>query len=201
MHGFACFWEARLDADLDALHRLARRSYELGRVAYAARHAAMVTVLVGVVSFALFGGRALVWLPVTLLTVALTEWRGLYAMTAARRGLLAGGLSSLLPLWVLRPCCGVDAKAMGETCCTMPSACWGVGAAIGLVMAVFLPRAPEGRRAEAAFGMIAGATSVTVLRCSMLFAGEAIGLLGGIAAALAAGSLARVWLSRAQSIG
>jgi hypothetical protein len=189
-----------MDGDLAVLHRLARRRYELGRLVYAARHAAMATALVAVVSFALFGGRALVWLPVTLLTIAVTEWRGLYLMAGARRGLLAGGLSSLLPLWVLRPCCGLDAKAMGETCCTMPSACWGVGAAIGLVMALFLPRAPEGRRTEAALGMIAGATSVTVLRCSMLFAGEAIGLLGGIAAALAAGGLAKAWLGRAKPV-
>jgi hypothetical protein len=53
---------------------------------------------------------------------------------------------------------------------------------------------------EAAVGMIVGVTSVAVLRCSALFLGEALGLLGGIAAAVAATSMARAWLGRPRPV-
>jgi hypothetical protein len=159
----------------------------------------MVAIATAVVSGFVFGRRALVWLPLSVLAIAFTEWRGVFLRKGARRGLVAGFASMLVPLSVLRPCCGIDAKAMGTTCCTTPSACWAAGAVVGLGMALLLPSAPEGRRTEAALGMILGVTSVAVLRCSSLFLGEAVGLLGGIVAGVVATSLARTWLGSRRS--
>jgi hypothetical protein len=189
-----------MQSEFAAAYRATKIHYELGRLAAAARHAALVTLGVAIVSGALLGRRALIWLPVAFVVTALTEWRGSWLMTGARRGLLAGVASMLLPLSILRPCCGVDAKGMGTDCCTMPSACWAAGAAVGLVMALVMPTAPQGRRAEAALGMILGVTSVAVVRCSMLFAGEAAGLLGGMAAGIVASSLAKAWMARGRSL-
>jgi hypothetical protein len=189
-----------MQSSFDAAYRATRRHYEVSRLVIAVQHAATVTVAVALVSGLVFGKRSLVWLPVTFFAVTFTEWRGVLLMRGARRGLVAGFASMLLPLSVLRPCCGVDARAMGTTCCTMPSACWAVGAFVGLAMALLLPKAPERRRAEAALGLILGVISVAVLRCSMLFLGEAVGLLGGMAAGVIATSMARAWLSRGRSV-
>ncbi len=177
-------------------YRATRRRYEVGRLMTALRHAAMLTVLVAVVAGFLFGRRALIWLPITLLAITFTEWRGMFVMKGARRGLLAGFGSMLLPLSILRPCCGIDAKAMGTACCIMPSACWATGAVVGLGMALLLPKAPDGQRTHAALGMILGVTAVAVTRCSMLFLGEAVGLLGGMAAAISTAGMTRAWLDR-----
>jgi hypothetical protein len=188
-----------MQSDFASAYRATRLRYELGRLSVAARHAALVTIALALVAGVTMGRRALVWLPVTFFAVLFAEWRGSYLMKGARRGLVAGVASMLLPLSVLRPCCGMDAKAMGTSCCVMPSACWAAGAAVGLVMALIMPSAPEGRRSEMASGMILGVTSVAVLRCSMLFLGETAGLLGGMAAGVIATSLARAWLGRAQT--
>lgn len=189
------------EASAAAVYQGARRQYELGRLLWALRHAAVVTVAVALLCALAFAGRGLVWLPATFVIVSFTEWRGVFWMKGARRGLVAGFASSLLPLSVLRPCCGVDARAMGATCCTMPSACWAAGAAVGLAMAVLLPKAPEGRRLEAVVGMVLGASAVAVLRCSTLFLGEAVGLLGGIVAGVVATSLASTWLGSERPTG
>ena len=189
-----------MQSEFAAAYRASKIQYELGRLAAALRHAAVVTLGLAVVSGAILGRRALVWLPVAFVVIAFTEWRGSWLMTGARRGLIAGVASMLLPLSVLRPCCGLDAKDMGTTCCTMPSACWGAGAVVGLVMALVMPAAPQGRRAEAALGLILGVTSVSLVRCSMLFVGEAAGLLGGMVAGIVASSLARAWMARGRSL-
>ncbi len=179
----------------EATYQAVRRSYELGRLRKALVHALVVAGAVGALSSCIVGPRSLVWLPLTLVTVLFTEWRGMFTMFGARRGLVAGAAAMLLPLSLLRPCCIGKADMDPATCCTMPSACWGAGMLVGLVMALVMPRAPEGQRSQAAFGMIAGLTSVAVLRCSMLFVGEALGLLGGMAAGVIATSLARLWLT------
>lgn len=188
-----------MQSEAGTAYQATRRSYEMGRLATSIRHAAMATVLAATVSVLAVGKSALLWLPATFLAVTFTEWRGVFLMKGARRGLIVGIVSMLLPLSVLRPCCGLDAKAIGESCCTMPSACWAAGAAVGLAMALLLPKAPPGRRTQAAVGMIVGVTSVAVLRCSMLFLGEAVGLLGGIAAGVVASSLARACIDRIRS--
>jgi hypothetical protein len=181
-------------------YRATRRAYELGRLAMAVRRAGFFTLGVAVMSAALCGRESLVWLPVTFTVVALTEWRGGLLVKGARRGLFAGVASMVLPLSLLRPCCGLDAKAMGTTCCTMPSVCWAAGGAVGLAVALLMPVAPAGRRSEAALGLVLGVTSVALVRCSMLFVGEAAGLLGGMAAGIVASSLARAWLGGRRSL-
>jgi hypothetical protein len=185
-----------MQSELAAVYRATRRQYELGRLARALRHAGMLTLALAAISEIAFGRRALVWLPIAFVVTVFTEWRGSALMRGARRGLAAGVASMLLPLSVLRPCCGIDAKAMGMDCCVMPSACWAAGTVLGLGMALIVPAAPEGRRTEVAVGMILGVTSVAVLRCSMLFLGETAGLLGGMVAGVIASSLARAWLAR-----
>jgi hypothetical protein len=186
-----------LNAEFGAAYRASKLSYELGRLTSALRHAALATAFVALLAFVLFGKHALEWLPLTFLIVAASEWRGRFLMLGARRGLLAGMLAMLLPLSVLRPCCGIDAKAMGVDCCVMPSMCWAVGAGTGLFMALFLPKAPEGRRLEATLGMLSGVLSVAVLRCSPLFVGEALGLLGGVSLGVLAVASARARLETA----
>jgi hypothetical protein len=187
-----------MESEFVAAYRAARRRYEVARLAVALRHAAMLALLIALIAGVMFGRRALVWLPVTLIAVTVAEWRGVFLMKGARRGLVAGFASMLLPLSLLRPCCGIDGKAMGVACCTMPGACWAAGALVGVAMSSLFPKVPEGRRAEAALGMILGVTSVAVFRCSMLFLGEAVGLVGGMAAGVVVSSFARAWWSRAR---
>jgi hypothetical protein len=186
-----------LDAEFESAYRASKKSYELGRVAGALRRAAFVGALVALLTGVLFGKHALGWLPLTFLIVAASEWHGRFLMQGARRGVLAGVLAMLLPLSLLRPCCGIDAKAMGIDCCVMPSMCWAVGAATGLAMALFLPKAPEGKRLETTLGMLGGVLSVAVLRCSPLFVGEALGLLGGVSLGVVAVACARARLETA----
>jgi hypothetical protein len=66
-------------------------------------------------------------------------------------------------------------------------------------MALLVPRAKKGKLLETALGMVLGVTSVAVVRCSILFAGEAVGLLGGMAAVLVAASLARSMLEQGRA--
>jgi hypothetical protein len=86
----------------------------------------------------------------------------------------------LLPLSLLRPCCR-PGVVMTADCCTRPELCVVAGSAIGLGLALFLPRARGAKRWETAGGMVLGVLSVAVLKCSKLFLGEALGLLGGLA--------------------
>src|ERR1700691_5826517 len=102
-----------MQSDLVSAYRATRRSYEVRRLLAAAAHAALVTTAVAALCGAMLGARALVWLPVTFVVTALAEWRGMFLMKGARRGVLAGLVSMIVPLSILRPCCGVDAKAMG----------------------------------------------------------------------------------------
>ena len=182
--------------DLLKVQRASRRAYELGRASVAVRHAVLATTFVAVLSGFVVGRRAFIWVPVSLVVMSLTEWRGSSLMRGARRGLLAGLASMFLPLSLLRPCCGIDAKAMDATCCVMPSACWAVGAFVGLGLSLLVPKSPPGRGLEGVLGMMLGVLSVAIVRCSMLFVGEAVGLLGGITAGMLAASLAHAGLHR-----
>jgi hypothetical protein len=88
------------------------------------------------------------------------------------------------------------------TCCTMPGACLLIGALFGLSLTVFLPGSSSrgfARRLEGAAGMVLGTTSVAAMRCAGLFAGETLGLVGGLFAGVAAAALARAWLDARRS--
>ena len=183
-----------MESDFTLAYDAARGAYERGRLRTALTRAALESGLVGTLGASLFGTSMLAWLPLTLAALAFAEWRGGFWMWGARRGVLGGLGAMLLPLSLLRPCCGMDGKAMGVACCVMPSACWAAGAAVGLGLSLLAPKAPEGRRTEATLGLLLGVLSVAVLRCSPLFAGEAVGLLGGMCVALVGAAAARARL-------
>jgi hypothetical protein len=188
-----------MESSFDIAYRASRRQYEWGRLRRALLHAMVVVPVVALTAEVLFGRWALPWLPLTFAALTFVEWRGGEIMKGARRGLLAGFGSMLLPLSVLRPCCGIDAKAAGTACCITPSACWLMGAFVGLAMALLLPMAPKERRIQSAIGLMLGVLSIAVTRCSMLYLGEAIGLFGGLMGGVIATSMARAWLARPRT--
>lgn len=174
-----------------------RRAYELGRVRVSLVRAAFVTVPIAIVALLVTGAPALVWLPVTFAAWVVAQWRGGPVLRGTFFGLVAGLVTYALPLSILRPCCSPErmaALAPGADCCTMPGACLGAGALIGFVLAAFVPLGPA--RVRTATGMALGIMSVAILRCSTLFLGEAIGLLGGLVAGVIAASAAQAVLRR-----
>jgi hypothetical protein len=189
-----------MDSNWDDTYRAARRHYEIGRARTALLRAAAVTSLAAIISTIALGSAALAWLPLTFGVSVLTEWQGRWWMKGARRGVLAGFVSLVVPLSVLRPCCAsVPAAALSANCCTMPSICWVTGGALGLALSLLMPKDIGARRWDAALGMLLGVTSVTVVRCAALFVAEAAGLLGGLLAGVLAASLARAWIDRIRA--
>jgi hypothetical protein len=179
--------------DLDA--RLARRAYELGRLSTSAVRAALVTLAVGGFVWASSGAHMLPWLSLTFLAWTLSFWRGETVLRGTWLGLLGGVTTFVLPMSILRPCCVGRVMEPGANCCTMPGMCVLAGAVVGLALAALVPVKRESWP-QAAGGMALGAASIAVLRCASLFAGEAIGLVGGLLAGLVAASAARALLRR-----
>jgi hypothetical protein len=177
----------------------ARRAYELGRLRVALSRAFVVTTVASIVAFALLGRGALVWAVVPLATLVVSEWRGGALARGAHRGLLAGVATLLVPMSALRPCCDANMIASGA-CCTMPSMCGVSGIVIGLALALVWPRENNSRdHLLAGAGVAGGALSIAAMRCSGLFAWEAIGLAIGLVAGIAASGAARVWLLKARA--
>jgi len=168
-----------MDAD-NLLYQRARRAYEVGRVRTASIYALALSGLVAVAAYFAVGPQALPWALWTFVVWVVAGWRGGAMLAGARRGLYAGAATFLLPLSILRPCCK-PGMVMTSECCTRPEFCIIAGSAIGLVLAVFLPRSKGASRWETAGGMVLGVLSVAVLKCAKLFVGEALGLLGGLA--------------------
>ena len=83
----------------------------------------------------------------------------------------------------------------GADCCTMPGACFAAGGVVGVLMAVFVPLRRDAWW-RTATGMVMGVASVAILKCATLFVGEAVGLVGGIAAGLMAASAAKSLVGR-----
>lgn len=158
----------------------ARSSYERGRLRSSSVYALALSVLVAVAAYFAVGPQAVPWALWTFAVWVVAGWRGGAMLAGARRGLYAGAATFLLPLSILRPCCK-PGVVMTANCCTRPELCILAGGAIGLGLAFFLPRANKGKRLETAGGMVLGVLSVAVLKCSKLFMGEALGLLGGLA--------------------
>lgn len=179
-----------MQAELSSL----RRVYELGRLRTSLRRALYVLVPVSIVAFAVTGREAAAWLPVTLAVWVFAHWRGGPLLRGAFFGLAGGLVTYALPMTLLRPCCAPEAMAAaaaaGRDCCTMPGACLGVGAALGMVMALFVPAGPSRWRTAAGMGL--GVASVAILRCATLFAGEAVGLVGGLVAGVLAATMAQL---------
>jgi len=178
--------------DSAAGRRATRRAYELGRLRSSAWKAALVAALIACFGVAVSGSSVLLVAPITALAWWFAFWRGDVFLRGAVHGLLGGAVTSLLPMSLLRPCCapGAAKLAAGVTCCTMPGACLGAGALVGLLLAIAVP---FGRAAwwRTAAGVSVGVASVAVLKCATLFAGEAFGLVGGLLAGVAIAAAAK----------
>lgn len=171
-----------------------RRAYELGRLRASLLRAAVMMLPVAGIAVAMGGRTAFVWLPITFAVWLVAQWRGGPLLRGSYLGLLGGIVTMLMPMTILRPCCSTEAMAAGMDCCTQPSACLTVGALLGIGLAAFLPNTEA--RWRTAAGIFMGVASVAVLRCSTLFAAEAMGLIGGLAAGVAVTTLSRSVLAR-----
>jgi hypothetical protein len=167
----------------------AKRAYELGRLWTSLRRALVIVAPVALVASLVTGPAAWPWLPVTLTLWLIAHWRGGPLLRGAFFGLAGGAITYVLPMTVLRPCCSPTAMAAGMDCCTMPGACLAVGAVLGFALAAFVPTGAS--RWRTAGGMALGVASVAILRCATLFAGEAIGLVGGLVVGVLAATIAR----------
>lgn len=175
-------------------YRAVRWAYELGRLRRSAWTALGIAILVGAFGVATSGRGSLYALPLTLAAWVFAAWRGGVFLRGSLYGLAGGIVTSLLPLSVLRPCCALP-RVPGADCCTMPGACLAAGAAVGLVLAAVVPYG-KASAWKTALGMVLGMTSVAVLKCATLFAGEAVGLVGGLLAGLLASTAARAVLAQ-----
>ncbi|HVJ88836.1 MAG TPA: hypothetical protein VM580_03470 [Labilithrix sp.] len=187
-----------MSAKSNLAYREARRAYELGRLRSATWRAALVVVPVAALGLGTSGRSAILALPFTIAAWLFAFWRGDVLLRGAFYGLLGGLATSILPMSILRPCCAAGAP-MGAECCTMPGACLGAGALVGVVLAVAVP---FGKTTwwRTALGMVLGMSSVAVLKCTTLFAGEAFGLVGGLMAGIVAVTAARLVLGRWRTV-
>jgi len=168
-----------------ALMARARLAYELGRLRAALLRAALLAAAAAAVGSWLVDTRAWLWAPFTFVVWTLLGWRGGALLTGATYGLAAGAVTCLLPLSLLRPCCRAGMVDMAATC-TMPGMCVMAGALVAVPLAALVMRRCGTRPREAAAGMALGVLSIATVKCSALFLGEALGLLGGVALGIAA---------------
>lgn len=162
------------------LEASARRAYEWSLARAGLARAAVVLGLA--VLAARVGDVALRPLTLTLVLLAWTflGWRRGWWLRGARVGLLGGLAALLLPMSLLRPCCPPGMMSCAD-CCAAPGACALVGVGVGALLSALLPRGGDGaQRARAGVGMLLGVVSVGSVRCSGLFVGEALGMLGGL---------------------
>ncbi len=178
-------------------YRSARRAYEWGRLRSSAWRALAIVTAVAVLALATSGPRALVGLPLTLAAWVFAHWRGHLVLRGAFYGLVGGLVTAVLPMSILRPCCA-GVMAPGADCCTMPGACVAAGAVVGVVLSAFVPYGTSSWW-RTALGVALGMTSVVVVKCATLVAGEAFGLLGGLVAGLVATAAARAAFGRRLS--
>lgn len=155
-----------------------RRAYELGRLRTSLLRATLVTVPIAIVAAIVVGPHALAWLPITLAVWVVAFWRGGAVQRGAMFGAIGGLATMLLPLSILRPCCD-GMTVMNGDCCTRPECCLLSGAVIGVLLAMVVP---VGKSSwwKTAGGLVLGVASMAMLRCSTLYLGEAIGLVGGV---------------------
>lgn len=162
----------------------ARVAYELGRLRGALLRGALLAVSVAAAGRWLVDGASWAWAPFTLALWSAIWWRGGPLLAGARYGLAAGGLTYLMPLSLLRPCCRAGVVDMAASC-TMPEMCVMAGAVVSVPLSALVMRRCATQPLEGAFGMVLGVLCVAAVKCSALFVGEALGLLGGVALAIA----------------
>jgi hypothetical protein len=179
--------------------RRARRAYELARLRTGAVRALALAAIVGVAAYVSRGADGLAWLPLTAAVWTAIEWRGGAVLRGGRVGAGVGLMALAVPLWALRTCCRAGDAMMGTGCCNLTGACSAVGAALGLTLAIFLVRVPRARLVETALGMGLALLAVAAVRCGGMLEGEALGLLGGLAAGALASSLVAALVDRIRS--
>jgi hypothetical protein len=179
-------------------YREVRRAYEYGRLRVSAWWALAISTPIAAAGWVVSGAASLRWLPITLLAWILAYWRGGALLRGAVFGLGGGAVTFILPMSILRPCC-VAGAVSGPSFCTMPGACLAAGGVVGVMLAALVPFGRESAWRTAA-GMALGVTSVAILKCSTLFAGEAMGLVAGIVAGVMAASGAK-FLVRRRMVG
>jgi hypothetical protein len=198
-------------ADVSVLHRRARIALELGRARAALFSAALVGAALALV--ATLGVRALGaeaidprWLALPVLVWGVIAFVGGALARGGLAGLVAGAAGWVLPMWALRPCCVSrggemmsEAAMRASDCCTRPDCCLGAGAALGLVIALAVPRPTRrGRRdlVEELLGATLVAASTLGARCAGMFVGETAGLLGGLVMGAVIAGGVRAYASR-----
>jgi hypothetical protein len=184
-----------MSAEAAAMSR-ARRAYELGMLRLGLLRASLVTgtvALLIVLEVTRLPSPA--WLALVFLLWLGLGWRGALVWRGALGG-LAGGLAALaLPLTLLRPCCTPEAMASAASC--SPQTCVGAGMILGVAVAAMMPRVRGiGEWSRAAGGALLAVVSLVAFRCTTLFVGESVGLLGGMLATAAGVSVARAWWSK-----
>ncbi len=182
-----------MQAEIESRARSAAlRAYELGRMRVAAIRAVSASLVVGVVGAVVVSRSAVAWLPLVLAVVFFTEWRGSALARGARRGTIAGVVSLLMPVALLRPCCVPGMDMSSANCCASSTTCLAAGAAFGLVAALFVPNGAN--RWSAVLGMTLAVTAIGAVRCAPLFVGESLGLLAGlVGGVLVAGAARASW--------
>jgi hypothetical protein len=161
----------------------ARTAYELGRARGALLRALLLAASTALLGSAAVDAGAWQWAPITFVIWAFVWWRGGVLLSSGYYGVLAGALTFLFPMSLLRPCCRPGADGTMPTC-TMPEMCVLAGALIALPLATWVLRKGGAKRAQAASGMALGVLSLATLKCSALFMGEALGLLAGMGLAI-----------------
>jgi len=183
-----------MSVEMTASYRATRRAYELGRLRIALVRALWVALPIAGLGLCTSGRSVLLVLPLTLAVWVFTHFRGDELLRGAWYGLAGGLVTALLPMSVLRPCCDMSA-APGAACCTMPGACLGAGALVGIMLAAAVPLG-KASWWRTACGIALGMASVAIVKCATLFAGEAVGLVGGLAAGVFVVAAAKVVLAR-----
>jgi hypothetical protein len=182
------------DATMLATQVRARRAYEGAMLRLGLVRAAIVTGVVALlVALDVASLPSPAWLLLVFGAWFLLGWRGALVWRGALGGLVAGLGALALPLTVLRPCCAAMTTA---TDCTRPELCVGAGVALGVVVVATLPRLRSpGEWARTSAGALVAVASLVACRCTTLFVGESLGLLGGLLASAAGLALARAWWS------
>ena len=181
-----------IDAMFAATSARARRSYEGAMLRLGLVRAALVTGAVALL--VVLDATSLpspAWLAPVFAVWLFVGWRGALLWRGALGGLGAGLGALALPMSVLRPCCATMTSA---TSCSSPQACVAAGAALGLVVALTLPRLrTPGQWARASTGAMIAVTSLVACRCATMLLAESAGLLGGLLASATALALGRAW--------
>jgi hypothetical protein len=184
----------------DVLMQRARRALELGRLRSSLIGASVIVGLLAVLAVALPRAIDPRWLALPFAVWAFVAWRGGALARGGMLGLAAGAAGWLVPMSVLRPCCAaMSEQAMRGDCCTRPECCLEAGAMLGVVVGVLAhTHLARDRRTSATqlAAMVAMAGATLGVRCTGLFLGEALGLLGGLAVGVIVTGAARALFVR-----